>query len=614
LKPVRRGFLILVFVSVLGGLTWYFWPKAKTDAWKYIPSDAWYILTTDNLLEDWEDFIESEVWQVLKHHPDMEELSADVAFLDTLFMDNEPLLGLVNRSPICVSAHPVKGDYDFLYFVDLGKEQDASTVRKGLHLWAKNYGYRAKEATFFTRYADDEEEFYIGQVDQILVFTFHPELAAGFKGDLRDEESMDRWDLGPSEGFQLYIPSKNYKALTSYYLNEIPGALEGLDSLVDYLKLQFRFEHQMNAAKGKGYWLADAERPALLTYPKKAGDLGEVLPARTAWASRYNFEHVDSLYRYFVHGEASLQSMMEKTSKILDIEVYELLTSWVGNSITVAQLDYSINPNSTQDAVVLIEIKDFQDARTKIRMLEQAIQRRTPGKMRRIDYKGQVITYPGISGLFKPFLAGKMQEMTLPYYTFIGRYLALSSDPKTLAHIIEDRAEGNTCREVFDELELENKEGSVQLYFSATHLEGFIRSWFVNNENSNRTVQVLSKLGVGYLNVKAGKESLGLEFILKTDSSSGAMLQPNFSYETYVAEPQSEAIEWIDEGIYKKFYAGTNLVQIEAKTKEGLLHGKYTEYYRNGKIKATGKYKHGLKTGTWKYYSLNGELQKKEKK
>ena len=614
MKLVRRGSIILILVATVSAITWYLWPSAKTNAWIHIPEDAWYVLTTNELLGDWEEFVDSEVWQVVKHHPEMEELAEDVSFLDTLFMDNQRLLELVGNSPICISAHPVKDDYDFLYFLDLGKSQDASAVKSGIHLWATNYGYSSQQQEFFSAYTDEEESFYLAQIDQVLIFTFHPDLANGYTTSTNRKEDNRNWNFEYGDGFQLYVPSNNYKALTSYYLNEIPNGLDGLDTLVDYLKLRFQFDDQVSKTDGEGYWKADANWSSSLAYNQASKDLGAVLPARTAWASRYSFESIDSLFEAIEEGQESVRNTLTKTSKVLDVDVYDLITSWVGNSVTFAQLDYSLNPTKSQDAVVLIATDNLQKARTKIRMLEVAIQRRTPGKIRRIDYKGQVITYPGISGLFKPFLSGKLEGVTIPYYAFIGKYLALSSDPKTLAHMLEDRAEGNTCQDIFRELDLDDKSSTFQLFFSTKYMEKFMYSWLVETDNMNRSIQVLSKMGTGYLNLSTEEAALGLEFVLYTDSLSGEMLGPKFNYESYVSEPKTEAIEWIDEGVYRKFYAGTNLLQIEAKTKDGLLHGKYTEYYRNGKVKAVGKFKRGLKTGTWKYYDLYGDLENKEKK
>jgi len=74
---------------------------------------------------------------------------------------------------------------------------------------------------------------------------------------------------------------------------------------------------------------------------------------------------------------------------------------------------------------------------------------------------------------------------------------------------------------------------------------------------------------------------------------------------------QSFRLEWIEDGVYTKRYPGSEQIEIEADTKDGIMHGKYYEYHRNGEIRIKGKYKNGRKTGTWKYYNDSGKQTKK---
>ena len=51
----------------------------------------------------------------------------------------------------------------------------------------------------------------------------------------------------------------------------------------------------------------------------------------------------------------------------------------------------------------------------------------------------------------------------------------------------------------------------------------------------------------------------------------------------------------------------------EAEVKEGKRHGRYREYYENGKLRLRGKYSHNQPKGTWKYYTEEGKFERKEK-
>ena len=56
---------------------------------------------------------------------------------------------------------------------------------------------------------------------------------------------------------------------------------------------------------------------------------------------------------------------------------------------------------------------------------------------------------------------------------------------------------------------------------------------------------------------------------------------------------------------------GTPLYEVGIK--DGQKHGNYFEYFPTGELKMKGKYKHDLKSGTWKHYDVDGNLVKREK-
>ena len=55
------------------------------------------------------------------------------------------------------------------------------------------------------------------------------------------------------------------------------------------------------------------------------------------------------------------------------------------------------------------------------------------------------------------------------------------------------------------------------------------------------------------------------------------------------------------------------VLKSEAEVKEGKRHGRYREYHENGKLKLRGKYSNNQPKGTWKYYTEEGEFERKEK-
>ncbi len=61
---------------------------------------------------------------------------------------------------------------------------------------------------------------------------------------------------------------------------------------------------------------------------------------------------------------------------------------------------------------------------------------------------------------------------------------------------------------------------------------------------------------------------------------------------------EKEEILWYEDGkIYRK-----------AEKNGELYHGKYEQYFKNGKISQEGIYENGYRTGIWKYYFFDGKI------
>lgn len=47
--------------------------------------------------------------------------------------------------------------------------------------------------------------------------------------------------------------------------------------------------------------------------------------------------------------------------------------------------------------------------------------------------------------------------------------------------------------------------------------------------------------------------------------------------------------------------------------RKGERHGKWKQRWSNGKVQSKGRYKHGSVVGEWKYYGMDGKIEKYEK-
>src|SRR5690606_36184618 len=60
-----------------------------------------------------------------------------------------------------------------------------------------------------------------------------------------------------------------------------------------------------------------------------------------------------------------------------------------------------------------------------------------------------------------------------------------------------------------------------------------------------------------------------------------------------------------------KYANGTTKFEVELK--DGLKHGRYTEYYPNGTEKMTGRFRKDEQVGTWRFYNEEGEQVHKKR-
>jgi len=62
-------------------------------------------------------------------------------------------------------------------------------------------------------------------------------------------------------------------------------------------------------------------------------------------------------------------------------------------------------------------------------------------------------------------------------------------------------------------------------------------------------------------------------------------------------------------GDYRVYFLPSKKLRIEASYLQGGQHGKFREYYENGKIKTEGQYAGGKENGMWRFYSEDGLLE-----
>src|SRR5882757_11188695 len=105
-----KVFKWLILLGLLGGLGWvgFRWYRAQAtsvEAFRLIPPDAIYVISTEDPMGSWKQISESGLWRHLHGNAYFASLTASVNNLDSLVHKNDLLFNLIGTRALIVSAH-----------------------------------------------------------------------------------------------------------------------------------------------------------------------------------------------------------------------------------------------------------------------------------------------------------------------------------------------------------------------------------------------------------------------------------------------------------------------------------------------------------------------------
>ncbi|NJO70230.1 MAG: hypothetical protein HC830_13945, partial [Bacteroidetes bacterium] len=116
-----KWIIIFLLLGGLGYLGWHFLsPYSKTEPLNAIPSDAVFIVETNNLFDAWDKLTTNKAWSKLRNQPLFTKLSNGVGMIDTIIQSNRQLSEFVGHRQVFVSIHNLSnGKYEMAYVIDL---------------------------------------------------------------------------------------------------------------------------------------------------------------------------------------------------------------------------------------------------------------------------------------------------------------------------------------------------------------------------------------------------------------------------------------------------------------------------------------------------------------
>ena len=560
-----------------------------------VPEDAAFIIQSSAPIEDWEKFSGSETWQCLKKAKSFEEVTESVEKLDSVVKSNKVLLSLVGERDMLISLHKTRATkWDFLLILDMQKTSKMDLLKDQVETVLVMSGFtvtnRMHNGINILEMRDPETRdiFYIAFVDNHLVGSY----TSGLVESAIDSRNKPK--IGLDQSFIETEKLVSGKGLVRVFINyaRVPQFMSiYLGARNEYIDL---FSNSMNFAglylntdkermEVKGYTLrkdsADPYVTALLNSGKHKMKAHEILSGRTALYTNIGFNNPVTFVKELenamsVHNKQlydSYQSSRKKIEGLFGISLEENFLSWMSGEFAITQSEPGLLGHDPE-LILAIRAKSIKDARKNMELIEKKIKRRSPVKIKTVNYKDFEINYVEMKGFFRLFFGKLFDKFEKPYYTQLKPMM----NPATWNEIQS------------------NKDILYSFPYWTMQVIGDGRSaslQYVMDYSPYQPEEVVA---------------------IAADEDDEEMNEDAETEKEQMSELKRFYVEKFEGNVLREFYP-EGALKSEAEVKEGKRHGRYREYYEDGTLKLRGKYANNKPKGTWKYYTEDGKFERKEK-
>ena len=618
-----------------------------------VPEDAAFIIQSSAPIEDWEKFSGSETWQCLKKAKSFEEVTASVEKLDSVVKSNKVLLSLVGKRDMLISLHKTRPtNWDFLLVLDMQKASKMDLVKDQVETVLVMSGFKVTNRMhnginiLEMRDPDTRDIFYIAFVDNHLVGSY----TSGLVESAIDSRNKPK--IGLDQSFIETEKLVSGKGLVRVFVNyaRVPQFMSiYLGTRNEYVDL---FSNSMNFAglylnankdrmEVKGYTLrkdsADPYVTALLNSGKHKMKAHEILSGRTALYTNIGFNNPVTFVKELenalsVHDKLlydSYQNSRKKIEGLFGISLEDNFLSWMSGEFAITQSEPGLLGHEPE-LILAIRAKSIKDARKNMEFIEKKIKRRTPVKVKTVNYKDFEINYVEMKGFFRLFFGKLFDKFEKPYYTYVDDYVVFSNKASSLLSFVEDYEQKNLLKNnqgFKDALSYMKSSSTIFLYTDMhkfySQLKPMMNASTWNEIQSNK--DVLYSFPYWTMQVIGDNRAVSLQYVMDyapyepeetvavvTDEDDEEMNEDAETEKEQMSELKRFYVEKFEGNVLREFYP-EGALKSESEVKEGKRHGRYREYYEDGTLKLRGKYANNKPKGTWKYYTDEGKFDHKEK-
>ncbi len=621
------GWFVLFVVLVAGGFfAWlYFTEASNRSSFTVIPQDAIFVLHTENMSRGWHQVSGTAFWEALVETEKYRMITNTANEIDSLISENRTIQRLLERRPFTVSAHMAgPNHYDILLTIDLLRESRITILNDFIFQVMRLYGFdiqaidHNQRQIIEVRPPDASYSFYIAFIDNIMAVSFNRNVMMSMVASTRETS------LAALPGFQAAKERTSRFSLLSLYVNT--SKLEDFISVyqdpshyapvfrslepIGFMSFDLDADHSRLSLSGHSLYESSVS-PALQTIREGAaerpGAFG-ITPRETAVYLSFTFSDFQDFHQTLKreHQRNSPQSYnrykstLEQLDRLLNANVEELFTNWIGNEIAYIKLEPGQKTRIT-DAVIAVHSKDMEQAQASMESLARQVRRRLPARFESTDHHGYPIYFLNISGIFQLLLSDLLAGVDKPFFTYVDDYVVFSNNIEGLFHVIDARVREHTLHhdDAFMDFASDvNGRAPVSLYIQTpyafrlmhAHSNPAVRGQLQENQE---VFAAFSWLGFQFA---PGDESLVSDLVIGHD--------PDALYRMTVAQMEAEA---------------TNLLSLDLQTRDFSVHipedsrghSSFISLYHEDSVtvKARGELRRGEPHGEWRFYYPNGNMK-----
>ncbi len=655
-KRIFFGLLAMV-LAYIGYLLYIFVlsPKTNLQSIYLIPKDAVFVIESDQPVESWKKISQSDAWKHLNKNDYFATLTENIQKVDTIFNNNHKLFEFFDGRSLFISIHMVsQKDYGIFYMLDLKRIAKLKLLKtylntlldEGYTLSKRNY-HDHEILEIYDR--SSKETMYMAFVKNQLIASYTHSLVEAAIDQYKEPylgRNLNFLEINKKVGyedlFRLYL---QYDFLDDYYKRFSNKPADWIKNASEnFLFSGFSFDLDGNGAiTANGFTNIGFNNENYLEALQKSGTakrtIPKIAPKRTALYISYGFDGFAKFYENFetVQKEnntvqfENYRAGIEKVEKFLKIDVKENFVNWIGDEIALLQIKSDLSKGENDLALVL-KVNDINSAKTNLDFVLKQIKKKTPVKFKAVNYNDHYINFLSIKGFFKILLGKRFENFDKPYFTMIDDYVVFSNNPNTLKSMIDGYLIEETLSTSGDFIDFNKKFDSESSLFAYSNIPVLYDNMYAladrgtkNQLRKNKDFIICfpqvgfqltpednlfeSKLVVDYQDIEKVKTKAQFENSSKLNT---VLHSGNDEITDAVFKLRPIYPKDLNAKRFAKSYSNGS-IRFEVELKDGLKHGRYREYYKDGTEKITGRFKKDEQVGTWKYYNSQGKPVHKKK-